>query len=233
MDKNAAHVVSLEDIEKSVNISDNFKKCFVTPTGVELEEVNVIGVVADSPSNEKEYLLVKDKTGECYIKMIWQNQTKEIKEGTILHVIGFLNFNGQKKYINPYIVKKIEENPEERQKLRELEIIEFCNYIDKNKEKFSSNTEKYKYVLEKIMKGKKDEKAETIEHKENGDEKEITEINIIDIIKQLDKEDKGVSYVDVLDKFSDEQREAVETVIYSLLDEGLCYEPIAGKIKVL
>ena len=83
MDKNAAHVVSLEDIEKSVNISDNFKKCFVTPTGVELEEVNVIGVVADSPSNEKEYLLVKDKTGECDIKMISQNQTKEIMKMTL------------------------------------------------------------------------------------------------------------------------------------------------------
>ncbi|RLG14078.1 MAG: hypothetical protein DRN66_02920 [Candidatus Nanohalarchaeota archaeon] len=237
MEKNTARIVSIEDIEKSINISEDFKKCFVTPNGVMLEEVNIIGKAAGYIDNRKDYLRIKDETGECCVKMIWQNQTKNIDEETMLLVIGFLNFDGQRKYINPYIVKKIEENATQRCALRRLEIIEFCNYIHKNSGFFSENMKKYKKAHEKMLEkkqvDKKEPEKEDIEKSKGEKNNEVTKDRMIEIIKQLDAEDKGVSYVDILDKFSEEQREMAETVIDSLLDEGLCYEPLAGKIKVL
>ena len=241
MEKSVARIVSLGDIEQSINISDGIKNTFVMENGVELIEVNVIGTIASYLEFEKkDYLCMKDECGEAYVKIIHSNQTIGTEEGDLIHVMGFLNFDGKRKYINPYIVKKIDENVKEREELRKLEIIKFNKYIDKNKEAFSSNKEKYKELHEKLIKEKEKPKTKTEEKtqtddskKENSPVSQITKNKIIEIIKEKDEEDKGVPYVDILDKFSDDERENVETIIDSLLDEGLCYEPIAGKIKVL
>ena len=252
MEKNIARIVPIEEIEKSINISENFKKCFSTADGVILKEVNIIGKVIGYTKNKKEYMRIKDETGECNVKIIQHSQSKNIDEEEVLLIIGFLDFDSQQKYIDPYIIKKIEENTDKRQELRRLEIIDFCNYIYKNSSLFSENKKKYEIALEKKHENKdiENKKSSDIMTKENNfdvnkaeedkekkknmnDNEEITKENIIEIIKQLDVDDKGVSYVDILDKINKEQQETAETIIDSLLDEGLCYEPLAGKIKVL
>ncbi|MCK5176671.1 MAG: hypothetical protein KAQ92_03025 [Candidatus Aenigmarchaeota archaeon] len=242
MEKNVACIISLGDVERSINVSDGMKNLIIMENGVELCEVNVIGTIGSYLEFEKkEYICLKDESGETYVKIIHSNQTIGMEEGDLIHVMGFLNFDGKRKYVNPYIIKKIDENIKERGELRKLEIIKFHKYIDKNKEAFSLNKKKYKELYEKLMKKKEEESKTKTEEKTQADDSkdkdspvaQITKDNIIEIIKEKDKEDKGVPYVDILDKFRDEQRENVETIIDSLLDEGLCYEPIAGKIKVL
>ncbi|OYT33894.1 MAG: hypothetical protein B6U87_02865 [Candidatus Aenigmarchaeota archaeon ex4484_52] len=238
MEKTCARIVCIEDIENSRNISKNFSKQFCSPKGVILEEVNIIARVNGfSEENNKYYVILKDETGEVPVRLSEQNQTFGIENNDLLLIIGFLNIDKQKKYINPYLIKKIQENEEKTEKLRKLQIINFYNYIDKNSDIYKTNKEiydKYENIKDETNKleEKQDEPMQKSSSVLNPDNLNLKE-NLIHIIKKIDVNNNGVSYVDILDKFEKEQKEEAETIIDSLLDEGICYEPIAGRIKIL
>jgi len=165
----------------------------------------------------------------------------KIKKGEIVEVVGKIREYNDERFIVPEIVRVVEDP--NCLTLRKLECHKFKKEFMAKNNIFQKSTEtevRKKELREekpaakekpKDMK-KEEEKPAKEKSKESKapDEKEIREI-VVKAIESLDK-GEGVDYADILKNVKLEEN-LVEKAIDELLSEGSCYEPRAGKIKVL
>lgn len=214
-----------------------------TSWGLGISRVHILATVVNhykSEDSKYAFITLDDGTGIVRSKA-FQQDTKfleKIKKGDIVDVIGRIREYNDERYIVPEVVRVVDDY--NMITLRKLETTVFKNKFlkkegapTKQKEEKSEPEKKKKDVKkapekqETKLEKKKDPAKET---KKPLDDKEIRE-RVVKTIEVLD-DGEGVDYTDIL-KNVDLEDNLIEKAIDELLSEGSCYEPRAGKIKVL
>ncbi|MCK5473850.1 MAG: hypothetical protein KAI53_00450 [Candidatus Aenigmarchaeota archaeon] len=215
--------------------------------GLSVSRVHIIATVVNhykSEDSKYAFITLDDGTGVIRSKA-FQQDTKfleKIKKGDIVDVIGRIREYNDERYIVPEVVRVVDDY--NMITLRKLETTVFKNKFlkkegmatkqkedgkkervepEKKKKTVKNTPQKQEPKPEK----KKDAAKET---KKPLDDKEIRE-RVVKTIEVLD-DGEGVDYTDIL-KNVDLEDNLIEKAIDELLSEGSCYEPRAGKIKVL
>ncbi len=216
-----------------------------TSWGLSVSRVHIIATVVNhykSEDSKYAFITLDDGTGVVRSKA-FQQDTKfleKIKKGDIVDVIGRIREYNDERYIVPEVVRVVDDY--NMITLRKLEVKVFKNkFLKENPATTKQKEDSKKNEPEKKKKDvkKAPEKQETKPEKKKDpvketkkplDDKEIRE-RVVKTIEVLD-DGEGVDYTDIL-KNVDLEDNLIEKAIDELLSEGSCYEPRAGKIKVL
>jgi len=174
---------------------------------------------------------------------------KETEKDNLIDIIANVReWNGE-VYLVPEVLRKIDDPDFET--LRRLEIQKFRKDMDlpekEDIEKEIGSENKTVPDVPKIVDTKdtkdiddkkKEDKAETLkeeapvkEEKKPEKEEKSLRVLVLETIDKLDEGD-GADFDDVIGSVKGPEKE-VEAIINDFLSEGTCYEPRAGKIKVL
>lgn len=246
-----AYKVRIKDILTGKYITqEGFKPNYILTTyGQKVSRVRIMATVINkfvSNDNKYAFIVLEDGTESIRVKSFQDiNLLENVKMGQIIDFIGKVREYDNEIYLIPEIVRIVEDPNIET--LRKLEIMKGKKerenkrkIIIDNKNKFGSLDElkeelskKYGIIEEDVdgaleSEGLKEEKTEE-------DKKEIdvdtARKMVLKVIEELDK-GEGVDYQMILEK-SGLPQQVTETAINELLSEGSCYEPRAGKVKVL
>lgn len=237
----------IEDLVKGEYFTrEGFKSNYlITPRGGKVSRVKVVGTVMTKFVNDDESyaFIVLDDGSETIRAKFFQDLSdfEKVEEGDLVKVIGKLREYEDEIYINPEVVKPVEDSnsltlhlsevaeelngiKEDRERLEELKE----KYPDNYKEQLSEELgeEEARILLDSVSGGGISEEKEE-EEPQNGELKK----DILDLIDDLD-EGQGASYQDIIDEL-DEEEGKIDEVINDLLTEGTCFEPRPGRIKKL
>lgn len=226
---------------------EGFKSNYlITPRGQRVSRAKIMGTVVTKFINDDEsyaFIVVDDGTETIRGKFFQDmSKFKKIDEGDLVTVIGKVREYEGEIYLNPEIVKEVEdpnyltlhlaEVASELKKLHEGKKI-----LEKLKEEHPDN---YGEVLADEI---GEERARSLLMKESADTGKIEETEegkerngefkkkIIKIIEKLD-EGQGASYQDIIEEVEEDEKK-IDEVINDLLTEGTCFEPRPGRIKKL
>lgn len=233
----------------------------VTPSGVRVSRVELVGTVVDTFVNDEETygaITIDDGSEVIRAKFFQELEGMEgLEEGDIVQIVGKVRKYDDEIYVQPEFLK---ERDIEYELLHNLEVKETNERWQKGVEKVRELQDKDKSdedIIEE-MKGEgfdeedtrailtyvdPDEQFDTASEVDSGTsfsrsdmeeserEKEGDKKIVLGIIEDLD-DGEGAGYSEIIDK-SDMSEETVESVINDLLSDGTCYEPKPGKIKKL
>ncbi|OYT42790.1 MAG: hypothetical protein B6U78_00095 [Candidatus Aenigmarchaeota archaeon ex4484_224] len=240
MERLTAKKVRIVDIVNGKFVAGDQEKripsYLITPYGEKISRVNIIGTITEKfLSEDGSYLsfVLDDGTEAIRVKAFKEKASlaNKFEIGDLVLIIGRIrNFNGE-NYVNLEIIRKVEDPNEEvhrkaeiveilreKQKiakeLKELsEKLEFENVLNYAKQRYGIDEESLKYLLSFSV-GKEDYKKKIVEILENLDEGEGVEIGKI---------------FEVLDLPENQ----IEEIIEELWNEGIIFEPLPGKFKII
>ena len=212
--------------------------------GRKLSRVRIMGIVVDKfKSEDGNYAVITlDDSFETIRAKAFVN-TKifdDIKKGQLVDLMGKLRqYNGE-IYVMPESVRPVEPNWEI---LRMIELIKIYNRqkelierVKKLEEGTADAQELERVALKFMSKSQFEEILEMQKLKEAKFEEKIesnimSKEKVLELIKKLDK-GEGTDYIDLITKSELPEKE-VDKAIEELLENGICFEPRPGKIKVL
>lgn len=208
IERQTAKKVRIKDIMQGKWVKkEGFDPSFiVTPYGEKVSRTRVMATVVNKFVNEDETfcsITIDDTTDTIRAKTFKTvAPLGDLKEGDLVDLIGKVREYNDEVYIIPEVVYKVA-NPN-MLFLRKLELI----------------------------KKLKDWKREgRIEVDEEDISKEVDSEKVRNnILSLLEANPNGMSYDELMDQVG-EKEEVIEPVINTLLSEGICYEPIPGKLK--
>jgi len=213
----------------------------LTDLGLKISKAKIVGTVVDkfiSEDGNYSSITVADDTGTIRVKAFKEdvNIFEKINLGDLVAIVGKIKQYSDENYIIPQIIKKIDNpNFELLHKLEILKTLEIqkriFEVINTEKDKFSDLEELKNYlskeysidpflsegVLEFLL---QTDKIAEIDHKPL----------IIEKIKELDQ-GKGVEMSKLIEQIKIPENTAIE-LINELLEDGVCYEPHPGIIKI-
>lgn len=214
----------------------------LTDIGMKISKVKILGTVVDKfISEEGNYsaITINDDTGSIRIKVFKENVSilDNIDIGDLVVVVGKLKQYSDEIYIIPNFVRKL--NDPNLFLLHKLEVLKnfkeqksIFDLVVKHKDNFADleelknfMTKEYmidEYILTNIV--------EVLSLSDKKIEKDYKPL-IIEKIKDLDK-GKGVELAKLTEEL-DIPIEALSDAINELLENGICYEPFPGLIKLV
>ncbi len=255
--KNPAYKLNISDITDNpyVKTDGDFEPNFIDIAGkLKVIRVRILAKVTFRyVSDDGNYASITLSDGKSSIRVkAWQDIKclKETEKEDMVDIIAKVReWNGE-MYLVPEVMRKIDDPNLET--LRRLEIKKFRKDMDLSQkagiEKEINGrtnvdvTEKEKRPLEKEEKtieepqeeakinAPEDESSAKDNNEPKKEEKSLRVI-VLEVIDNLDEGD-GADFDDVLESVKGKEKE-VEEIINDFLSEGTCYEPRAGKIKVL
>ena len=239
------------NVARKITIKDIISGTYQTPAktspfletlwGLKVLKVNIIATIIDNyVSDDEKYatITLDDGTGVIRSKAFQNTRLiADIKAGEIIQFIGWIRNYNDELYLVPEIIQIIEDY--NKIALMKLEANTFkTNFLKETKSEKTDEpkeTQSTPNITEnsqtKTEKPKQtDQINNSAEPKKELDENEIRQL-VIDSIEKLD-DGEGVDYTDILKNVKLELH-LVEKAIDELLSEGSCYEPRAGKLKVL
>ena len=198
---------------KYVKEDEEFSPNYIELGNIKISRANIIGIIVSKEENETgSSLIIDDNTAKISIRSFEQSLTQQdIKIGDIINIIGRPREFGSEKYIVPEIIKKTNEK---WMRVRKLEL---------EKIKITSPKEE-RIIAEEIIEENKNEDQKN--NKENilGNHEKI-----IQYIKDNDQ-GKGVETEEILKNVDNED---AEKLIGDMLREGILFENMPGRLKVL
>jgi RPA family protein len=214
----------------------NFMPNYVlTNYGLRVARALIVGTVTDVYKTE-EYgsITIDDGTSSIRVKF-FQDLSKmaDVKPGDIIEVIGKPREYNNELYIVPESILKVDFNRELLRKIEHKKFIEKWKEILEKAENMIKNSGN----IDKEELGIDDLDAAALNRFINSKGKELVRdiaserIKVLEEIKKLDK-GEGADYSDI-EKAVGLSPVDLDKIITELLEEGSCFEPKPGKIKVL
>ena len=213
----------------------------ISPFARKIARARVMANVVDMYVNKEKgfgFLVLDDGTATVRAKSFSGIKMLEsVKVGDLVDVIGKVRKSGDEVWISAEIVRKVEDPNfetlralevtkqlrEQEEKIRKIEeVMHTTSDVDELIEMLSDSVDRDTVLAYVELKEKKGEEKEEI-----GDVEE----KVLNLIKELDPGD-GADYFELL-KSSGLKEEELDKVLQSLLEKGVCYEPMPGKIKVI
>ena len=184
---------------------------------------------------EKKYtsFTLDDATDTIRLKA-WREDVETLadyKVGDIVDVIGKIRQQEDGElFIIPENVIKVEDVNVEL--LRQLEILELQKLMGSKTITKTQPEEQEPEEQEPKKEPEKPKRTEEIEKQPPQESEVDTRKEVMDLIRTLDT-GKGASYKEIVENSSEDDEDAVETIILDLLNEGVIYEPEPGRYKEL
>ncbi len=206
----------------------------ITPYGEKVSRVDIVGTVTEKFVSEDEnygVITLDDGTEAIRVKG-FENKVKFLKQievGDIVRVIGRVRFFNDEIYVSLEVLIKIDDPNFEL--LRKVELLKKIKQRKSVIEKVRElATRSFENALEEVKKFGFDEESLRFALsfsaiKENYKEK------ILKLFEELDEGD-GVD-VSKIFEILDLPENIIEKTIDELLDEGLIFEPLPGKFKII
>ena len=256
--RSVAYKVSIEDIKNGdffvENMQDKKISYVNTPFGLKVSRVRIFGDVIFVRSYKREdtgnvgsvYIGVNDGTESILVRAFLESQynikyvesikiAQELEVGNMVDVIGRVRKRENDIYINPEIIRKIE-NPN-FETLRELEKIYLKLMFKKEKEKPQSSgvkiekrddQERFEVDLNDI---EEELEAETSIILSVSGESDDTITKILSLIEKIDEGD-GVSIKEI-STYTNIGTDKLESILKVLFEDGTIYEPKKGRFRKL
>ncbi|MEA2003426.1 MAG: hypothetical protein U9O53_00510 [archaeon] len=251
-----AYKLNISDIVNNpyVKTDGEFEPNFIDMAGkLKVIRARILAKVAFKYlSDDGNYGSITLDDGRCSVRVkAWQDIKclKETEKEDLIDIIAKVReWNGE-VYLIPEVMRKVDEQGLEE--LRRLEILKFKKSIGlpekegiekeidaSTGEKTETQEKKGEKKEEKTVKPQ-EEKADVNTPKENPPAKDETQkkeekslrVLVLEAIDKFDEGD-GADFDDVIESVKGTEKE-IEAIINEFLSEGTCYEPRAGKIKVL
>ncbi|NOR84727.1 hypothetical protein GQ473_01275 [archaeon] len=248
-----AYTLTIKDlIDGEYKTPANEPAFLETAWGLSVFKCNLIATVIDNyVSDDEKYasITLDDGTGVIRSKAFQNTRViADIKAGTIIQFIGWIRNYNDELYLVPEIVKPVTNY--DKLSLMKIEAYTFKKKflkekIDEKTDHKEINEQPNEQIIKETITTPKPteptntksadskpayENTNAEEPKKEPTEKEIRQ-KVVTAIESLDK-GEGVDYADIL-KNVNLELQLVEKAIDELLSEGSCYEPRAGKLKVL
>ncbi len=220
MRRNPAKKLWIRDIVNAEFHRGTDANYIITPLGERATRVRVLATVVDKRIGEKVgHILLDDATETIRVRAFNEQMEliAKVNIGDIVEVIGKVKEYDNEIYINPEIVRVV--NDPNYELLRKLELT-IKDYELKKKLKEEKIVETWTISEEKID-SSQEEKEE--------DRMEQLKIMVLNLIEELDSGD-GVKYITLLEKTKLSEEE-LEDVLTELMNEGSVYEPTLGRFK--
>ena len=234
-------IVSIGDIKKAI-CREMDERGYPTlyclsPFSVPFSRVHVLGFVVNTYMREDEkygFLVIDDGTEEIRVKMFSDAHViRSISKGSLVDIAGRVREYEGERYIVPDKIKVVEDI--NILALRKLEIIRLREKFKRIKEMIKGMIDEEKRnALEKEFLLTKNDIELLIreeEQKEQHQDLGVIKKEILDYLREKDK-GEGVEYVEII-KVLSYPEDVVEKAIGELMAEGTCYEPKAGRMKIL
>ena len=202
-----------------------------------LSRVRVLGLIVDkfiSPDGKYATMTIADGTDTISCKtFITVKMFDGLNPGDLVDVIGKIKeYNGE-IYVRPEISRRVKDANVEVLRKLELEKIsrERTDKLKKIEEirKNISDVEEFKKRALEIM--SEDDLEAIVELQQNQDNNGSEDVKR-KILTIIESSESGVDYQFLIEK-SGAPENKVDQVVQSLLEDGICFEPKAGKIKKL
>ena len=200
-----------------------------TPIGTKITKARILGTIvqkfiSDSPDKSFAILTIDDST-ETITLRLWNNldlaDSTEI--GDLVDVIGLIREYNDEIYLVPDMIKKIDDFNCET--LRRLEIVEsLINLKIKKPTSPKTNSGPLTDTKEPMEKPKRTSKEDNTDHNKNP--LKVREI-VVNAIEKLD-DGNGADIEEIV-----RLDNSAEDILKDLLNEGTCYEPRIGRVKLL
>ncbi len=217
----------------------------VTQRGQRLSRVKIVGTVVTKFVNEGEtyaFLVIDDGTETVRAKFFQDLENYEkVEEGDLVLVIGKVQEYEGEIYVNPEVVRKVEDK--NMLSLNLAEIARELKGLEEDKkrleelreEKPDSHDEIFaeEVGIERAEAILKSEDLDGSDLEEESDDEDTGELRK-EILESIDKidEGEGASYQEIIEDV-DASENDIDSVINDLLTDGTCFEPRPGKIKKL
>jgi len=216
----------------------------ITPRGQRISRVKIVGTVATKFVNDEEsyaFIVLDDGTETIRAKFFQDlGDYEKVDEGDLVMVIGKLREYEDEIYINPEVVREVEDP--NLMTLNLSEVVRELARLKKDKEKMEElkeeNPDGYEDMLADEIGAERARgllEAEGVEGEVSTDEEEEEDSElrkeVLGSIEDID-EGEGASYQEIIDEV-DAEESKIDNVINDLLTEGTCFEPRPGKIKKL
>jgi RPA family protein len=235
-----------------VNIKDILNSRFIkkegmepsyalTDIGMKVGKAKIVGAVVDkfvSEDGNYSTITINDETGNIRVKAFKEDVSilDNIDIGDLVVAVGKIREYAEEIYIIPNFVRKL--NDPNLFLLHKLEALknfkeqkEIFDVVNSQKDGFADLEELKNYMLKEYMMDEErlDSILEFLALNDKKIEKDYKPL-IIEKIKELDK-GKGVELAKLTEKL-DIPIEALSDAINELLEDGICYEPYPGLIKL-
>ncbi len=208
------------------------QKCVMTPYAMKVSRASLIGVVVGkfvSDDNSFASITMDDSTETIRAKSFGSTKLFEnVDVGSDVEVIGRVREYNDEIYLMPEIVKKI--SPE-IEMLRRLETTKNAMEWKNKISLIENNKDKKLQELEKL--GINKEELDSVLEFLNVPKESKVDVNesvIINMLSEMDKGD-GVGYKSLFDNSSLPEY-VVEKIVGKLLEDGVCFEPKPGVLKI-
>ncbi len=222
MRRNPAKKLWIKDIVNAEFHRGTDANYIVTPLGERATRVRVLATVVDKRIGEKVGHILLDDATETIRVRAFNEQIEliaKVNVGDIVEVIGKVKEYDNEIYINPEIVRVVNDPNYELLRRLELTIKDY-----ELKKKLKEEKEVWTIKEEKIEKSPREEPKEEYE-----DRMEQLKMIVLNLIEELDTGD-GVKYITLLEKTKLSEEE-LEDVLTELMNEGSIYEPTLGRFK--
>lgn len=235
--------VNIRDIVNSYFVKkEGMEPSYVlTELGMKIAKAKIIGTVVDkfvSEDGNYSAITVNDETGSIRVKVFKEDVSilDDINVGDFILLVGKVRQYADETYIIPNFVRKLS-NPNMAllHKLEALKLLseqkKVFELVNSQKDNFTDLEELKSYMLKEYLID--EERLESIlEFLAMSDKKLEKDYKplIIEKIKELDK-GKGVELARLTEELAI-PIEALSDAINELLDDGICYEPHPGLIKL-
>lgn len=244
-----AYKARIKDIIEGKYVSlGGFNPSYVlTSYGLRLSRVHVLATVINTYITEDKkyaFIVLDDGTGIVRSKAFQDTAPlANVKVGDIVDFVGKVREYNDERYIVPEVVSPVKDPNFES--MRKLEIMLFMRRWQAKRKIVLENKnlpldELKKEMLEKHKIDENDVEGilEAEENVKSGGEVESAAVDtksgreiVLKVIGELDKGD-GVSYSSIIEK-ANLPENVTESAMNELLEEGSCYEPKPGIIKIL
>ena len=256
--RSIAYKMNIEDIKNGdffiENIQDKKISYINTPFNLKVSRVRIFGDVVFIRSYKKEdtgnvgsvYIGVNDGTESILVRAFLESQyntkylesikiAKDLEVGDMVDIVGRVRKRENDIYINPEIIRKIE-NPN-FETLRELEKIYLKLMFKKQKEKPESSEvkvekrdeeESFEVDLNDI---EEDLEAESSINLSISGESDDTITKILSLIEKID-EGNGVTIKEI-STYTNISTDKLESILKVLFEDGTIYEPKKGRFRKL
>jgi len=235
--------VNISDIANAVFVrKEGLEPSYVlTDIGMKVAKAKIVGTVVDKFSSEDgsySTITVNDDTGNIRVKVFKEDVSilDNVNVGDLVVVVGKIRQYAEENYIVPSFVRKVSDpNAFLLHKLEALKAWKerkaVFDMVSSQKGNFADMEELKNFMMKEYMIDE-DALMEITEFLGLGGEKKEKDYKplIIEKIKELDK-GRGVELAKLTQEI-DAPIDALSDAINQLLEDGICYEPVPGLIKL-